>query len=292
MITQVADNTVAERIRVRFEHLTRAERQLANRILENYPVSGLGSITALAESSGVSAPTIVRMVKKLGFDGFRQLQLQLRSEVEDTLSNPITKHDRWIEGAPDTHLLNRFTDAVMENLRQTLSHLDPGEFDRACAMLADPKRTIFIAGGRITGTLAEYFFNHMQMIRPGVTLVPSGTGNWPHSVLDMAANDVLLIFDVRRYENTSLKMAELADGRGVKIILMTDQWRSPIAKHAVHGFNCRIEAPSAWDSTAVMLVILETMIAKIQEMTWPTTRDRMRDLEDLFDRTRLFRKFK
>ena len=58
-----ADLTVAERIRDRFQELTRAERQLANAILANYPVSGLGSITALAETSGVSTPTAVRMAK-------------------------------------------------------------------------------------------------------------------------------------------------------------------------------------------------------------------------------------
>ena len=40
------DATVAERIHGKSDTLTRAERQLANAMLENYPVSGLGSITA------------------------------------------------------------------------------------------------------------------------------------------------------------------------------------------------------------------------------------------------------
>ncbi|HIC80352.1 MAG TPA: MurR/RpiR family transcriptional regulator, partial [Kiloniellaceae bacterium] len=53
--------TVAERIRGHFESLTRAERQLANTMLANYPVSGLGSITAVSESAGVSTPTVARM---------------------------------------------------------------------------------------------------------------------------------------------------------------------------------------------------------------------------------------
>ena len=58
--TSSADNTIAESIRLAFDSLTRAERQLANTIVENYPVSGLGSITQVAEKSGVSSPTIVR----------------------------------------------------------------------------------------------------------------------------------------------------------------------------------------------------------------------------------------
>ena len=50
-----------------FDVLTRAEKQLAESLLDNYPVSGLGSITTIAENAGVSTPTVVRMVQKLGF---------------------------------------------------------------------------------------------------------------------------------------------------------------------------------------------------------------------------------
>lgn len=82
--------TVAERIRGDFDELTRAERQLANAILENYPVSGLGSITELAEVSGVSTPTVARMARKIGFSGFPQLQTTLRSELQAMISNPIS----------------------------------------------------------------------------------------------------------------------------------------------------------------------------------------------------------
>ncbi|MCB1449447.1 MAG: MurR/RpiR family transcriptional regulator [Nitratireductor sp.] len=287
-----SDNTVAERIRANFHQLTRAERQLANTMLENYPVSGLGSITALAETSDVSAPTIVRMAKKLGFRGFPQLQSQLRHEVEETISNPITRHNRWSEGAPDAHLINRFAEAVMQNLRQTLANLDPGEFDEACAMMGDLKHAVHVAGGRITGTLAEYLFRHLQMIRPGTTLVPSTDSHWPHYVLDMHDGDTLVLYDVRRYENNSVKLAEIAAERGVNLILFTDQWVSPAARYAKYTFSCRIEAPSAWDSTAVMQVITETMIARIQASSWKKAQLRTRELEALFDRTGLFRRFK
>jgi DNA-binding MurR/RpiR family transcriptional regulator len=129
------DLTVAERVRSLFDELTRAEKQLANALLENYPVSGLGSITILAEASGVSTPTVVRMAKKLGFKGFPELQAALRSELEATISNPIAKHDRWAENAPDTHILNRFADAVMDNLRQTLRQMDPQGFTAVTAIL-------------------------------------------------------------------------------------------------------------------------------------------------------------
>jgi DNA-binding MurR/RpiR family transcriptional regulator len=285
------DLTVAERIRGKFESLTRAERQLANVMLANYPVSGLGSITVVAEASSVSTPTVVRMAKKLGFGGFPELQGALRAELEATISNPIAKHDRWAEYAPDTHILNRFADAVMENMLQTLRQVNPEVFNAVAALLSDKRRTVHVVGGRITRSLAEYFFTHMQVIRNGVTLITSSSSTWPHYVLNMKAGDVLVAFDVRRYEREILRLAEMAKSKDVTLVLFTDQWGSPVAKYATHSFHARIEAPSAWDSSVVTLFIVEALIAAVQTASWEETKDRMNRLEELFDQTKMFRKF-
>ena len=285
------DFTVAERIRGRFESLTRAERQLANAMLANYPVLGLGSITAVAEASGVSTPTVVRMAKKLGFGGFPELQAALRAELEATISNPIAKYYRWTENTPDTHILNRFADAVMENMRQTLRQINPDDFNAVAALLSDQGRAVHVVGGRITRSLADYFFTHMQVIRNGLTLIASNSNTWPHYVLNMREGDVLVVFDVRRYEHDILRLAEMAKAKGVTLVLFTDQWGSPVAKHAAHSFHARIEAPSAWDSSVVTLFIVEAVMAAVQNATWQETKDRMRTLEELFDQTKMFRKF-
>lgn len=287
-----ADNqTVAERISGGFADLTRAERQLASHIMAGYPVAGLGSMTHLALAASVSTPTVVRMAKKLGFSGFPDLQSALRDELEATLSNPIAKHDRWLEAAPDTHILNRFADAVMENLRVTLQNLDRETFDATVSLLSDSDRTIFMLGGRITHSLAEYFFTHLQVMRAGAVLMGANANTWPHFLLDMKHGDVVIAFDIRRYENDIMRFAELARERGVTLVLLTDHWGSPAAALADHVFHARIEAPSAWDSSAVLLFIVESLIAAVQNGTWETTRRRMDALETLFDRTRLFRKF-
>jgi DNA-binding MurR/RpiR family transcriptional regulator len=158
-------------------------------------------------------------------------------------------------------------------------------------LLADTNRLIFIVGGRITRAWADYFFLHMQVIRKGVTHIQSISNAWPHYLLDIGEGDVLVIFDVRRYENSTLKLAEMAAERGAKIILFTDQWRSPVSKFAEHCFSSKIVVPSAWDSSVTTTLLLETVIAAVQERTWSETRSRMEALEDMFDRTKFFRKF-
>ncbi len=285
------DHTVAERISAEMNNLTRAERQLANAILENYPVCGLGSITDLSKTSQVSNPTIVRMAKKLGFTGFPQLQLQLRSEVEATISNPITRHDRWAHSVPDTHLLNRFADAAMENMRQTISQINPDDFDAVASLLSDNSRHIYVAGGRITHPIADYLFTHLQMIRDGLTMIPPNMNIWPHYLLPMKRDDVLIVFDIRRYELEVSRLADAAHKKELEILLFTDQWGSPITKFANHSFRARIEAPSAWDSNMVIMFIVEAIIAAVQNETWEETKQRMNTLEEMFDQSKQFKKF-
>lgn len=282
---------VSERIRRKFAELTRAERQLASTMLANYPVSGLGSITVLAQAAKVSTPTIVRMAKKLGFSGFQELQTHLRSELEAAISNPIAKHDRWAEDAPDTHMLNRFADAAMDNLRQSLSQIDPSIFDKVVNLMSDPKRRLHVVGGRITHSLADYLFTHMQVMRTDVSLLSAHAGTWPHFVLEMREGDLLCLFDIRRYEHDLERLAQMAKTRKVVIILFTDFWGSPVSSQADYVFNARIEAPSAWDSNVVLMLIVEALIAAVQNRTWAETQTRMQVLEKLFDETRLFRKF-
>ena len=104
----MAESTIAERLKGKNDTLTRSERQLAGVILKNYPASGLGTITTLAEAADVSTPTVARLVQKLGFTGFPEFQAALRYELNEKISGPIAKRQVWADKAPDAHIMNRF----------------------------------------------------------------------------------------------------------------------------------------------------------------------------------------
>lgn len=287
-----AAKTIEQQIRASFADLTRAERQLATHITRHYPVAALGSITALAKAAEVSTPTVVRLVQKLGYKGYPDFQAIVRAEVEERLISPIAKHDRWAEGVPDTHILNRFADAVVGNLQATLGQIDHAEFDAIARLMADADRKVYAMGGRITHAMADYFVTHMKIIRRDVALVSEMSNAWPPAILDMVPGDVLLAFDIRRYENNVLSLVEIAAEQGAEVVLITDQWVSPAAERARYRLSAHIEAPSAWDSTVAIQVLVETLLAAVQNLTWTATQARMKRLEDLYARTRVFNRVK
>ena len=280
---------VKEIIQDRTATLTPAERQLADILLRDYPIAGLQSVTKFAGAAGVSTPTAIRMARKLGFDGFPEFQAALREEASAQMKTPTRKREDWL-GASSSPLLREFAQAVFDNLERTMQRLDDATFDAVAQVLSDPARPVFLSGGRITRSNADSLFNHLQIMRPNVTLLGQSPNVWPQYLLDMDASAVLVLFDIRRYEADLARLARLAHDRGATIVLFTDQWGSPVSSIARHVFNAMVEVPSSWDSTISINLIIEALIAEVQSRRWDATRERIEALEEMFRSTRIFRK--
>ena len=92
--------------------------------------------------------------------------------------------------------------------------------------------------------------------------------------------DVLVVFDIRRYQEDVVHLAEEASERAATIVLFTDQWLSPIARHAKHVISARIAVPSNWDSNAAIFAVIEAMIASATKELWDVAEARMKALEE------------
>jgi len=282
--------TVKDRLHDHAGTLTPAERQLSGVLMRDYPVGGLQSITKIADAAGVSTPTVIRLARKLGFEGFPELQAAMRDEASEQFKTPIGKREKWGDAMPVSAGFKAFAEAVFDNLSRTIDRLEPGTLDAIASVLADRQRPLFLSGGRITRSNADYFYNHLQIIRPAVTLLGVSSNVWPQYILDMDRTSVLILFDIRRYEHDLARLAELAKERDAEIILFTDQWGSPISRLADHVVNAMIEVPSSWDSTLAINLVIEALVAEVQTRVSDTARERIEALEDMFQSTRIFRK--
>jgi|TARA_R110002124_G_scaffold187812_5_gene355095 DNA-binding MurR/RpiR family transcriptional regulator len=269
--------------------LTAAERKVSAVLLDEQLLTGLQSINRLAEFADVSSPTIIRLARKLGFDGFSGLQDAIRDEIAARMKQPLAKLDASKPVGGSDHIVSRFIEAVSSNINRTLERLDLAEFDQVAGLLSDPTRRLYLLGGRITRSNAHYFFNHLQIIRPQVTLLDSSPSVWPQSLLDMDAGAVLIVFDIRRYEKELEKLADLALKQGANIVLFTDAWGSPIEKYAQHCFRATVEVPSSWDSTLAINFLIEALVAEVQSRSSDQSAERIATLEQMIGESRIFR---
>ena len=280
---------IDERLRNQFNEFKPAELKIARYLLADYPMSGLVSITELSASCEVSTPTVMRTLKRIGFTSFVSFQKALKKELSDTLSDPIAKHNRWATGAPQEHILNQRAESVVTNLRETMNHISYQTFNQVVDLLANEEVALHLVGGRITHAFSDYLGTHLEVLRGQVFKLPGAVSLWSHHLLDMNKDDVLIIFDVRRYETDLLNIARLSAKKGVKVILFTDQWMSPISNTADYSFPAHVDAPSGWDSGVATLFIIEALITEVERKLWPQASRRMKELEGVFDFTGRFK---
>lgn len=274
--------TIAEQVRERLHEFTATERKAAHVLLATYPLAGLEPVAEFASRAGVSAPSILRFVARLGFHSYPEFQKRLREELEAQLKSPLMKasFDPGAAGT-DSGLFDRFLAALEGNLAETFSHIPPGEFDAVTELMSDPKRRIYMIGGRFTDPLARYLAAHLRIVRSRVIHLSGQVENQRDQVLDMRRKDVLVVFDMRRYQPDIVALARLAASRGVRIVLVTDQWLSPISRVATHILSAHISVPSNWDSNVAPMALTEALMAAVTERLWPSAKTRIAEIEKL-----------
>lgn len=276
------ERMIAEQLRDGMDGFSAAERRVAHQLLADYPVAGLQSATELARFVGVSTPTVLRLAARLGYGSYLDFQRSLRDELAAQLSSPLAKQPAsFAEHSAAQSTQAAFADAVTANIQETFRHLPQAEFQSVVAALADTRLRIHLIGGRFTDALALYLSVQLRILRPGVAHLQDQESNWRDQLLDMGRRDVLLVFDIRRYQPSLLRLAQAAAARQVRVILFTDQWLSPIMRVANQVLAARVSVPSIWDSSAALMALSEAVLADVARSGWDKSRTRIRELEDM-----------
>ncbi|WP_220187113.1 MurR/RpiR family transcriptional regulator [Pseudonocardia pini] len=264
--------TTAERIRRARTELAPAEQRVAETLLDDYPMAGLGSVAQLAGRAGVSAPTVLRLLTKLGFTGYPQFREQLRGEVAQRLFSAD-----GVYPGPAEHPLARAEQAYAETVRATFRDLDAAEMDRAVAALAERPR-VLVTGGRFSATLAAHLAWFLQTLRPGVEEVPPEPGHRARALLSVDADTLLAVYDFRPSQPDTVEFARQAAERGAGLLLLlSDQRVSP----ADIVLTAAIDGPPPFDSMVGGLMITETLVGAVAARLGEPARARLRAFETL-----------
>jgi DNA-binding MurR/RpiR family transcriptional regulator len=272
--------SIAELIADRIEAMPASERRAAQALVGNYPMIGLKTVADFSAQAGVSSPTILRFVARLGFHNYADFQSALTDELAAQLQSPLTRTTE--QGGPARSGETRpAVEATLQNIHETFRHVSDRQMREMVALLVNRRGKTFLVGGRFTDPVARYMAAHLTIIRPDVFHLTGQESNWRDRLIDMGKQDVLLIFDIRRYQESLARFAEIAHRRGVRIILFTDQWLSPIARFAGHVVAGRTAVPSAWDSSAALFVFAETLIGEVTRALEVESARRIREMENL-----------
>lgn len=272
--------TVEQNIRDSLSQLTTAEKKAARALLAEYPVAGLAPVAEFAEAAGTSAPTVLRFVARIGYASYPAFQQALRREIQQSLLSPLDKgRPEPVGQAAAPSAIGETFERIRDNLARTERDLPQAEIEEACALLGDIKCRCYLLGGRFTDSIAAYMASHLRIVRPGVRRFDGQVSTWQDQILDIRAGDLAVIFDIRRYQEDILAVARSLAEKKARIILVTDQWLSPVARYARIVLPCRIDIGLTWDSSATLMALAEVIINRVTLESWERSKERMECLE-------------
>ncbi|WP_158971525.1 MurR/RpiR family transcriptional regulator [Chachezhania sediminis] len=263
------------------DQLTPAERQLTSVLLADYPFAGLEPIQDLSKRAHISAPSISRFVAKLGFAGFQDFQQRLVKELKEGQKSPIDLQSGQVLDS-DAPLASYFSQIEALN-KEMVERVTASQFNRLVELLTDPKRGIYMIGGRMSDTIADFFVRHLRQVRAGVVHIPTDPEYWPEYLMRMRARDVLLIIDFRRYQANLARLSAQARARKVQTVVITDQWITPAAKGATELISVPVASGTVWDSYLPAFALIEALLVPIADRDWKATMKRISEWDMLRD---------
>jgi DNA-binding MurR/RpiR family transcriptional regulator len=270
--------SVAQRVHGQLMQLPRAEALVADALLSNYPAAGLNTVASLAKHADVSPPTVLRLIERIGFDGFADFQDALRDELHERSLAPI---DRLVEFTGGDDPISRSREAFIRGIAETYDRLSPVAVRTAVDLLAAPRSRVFASGGRFTFALAKNLVQQLEILRPNVWFL--STDDRTTVLADLRAQDVVFIADLRRYQPSTVTFGVEAARRGAKIILLTDRWLSPIADVATAVLPVSLDAPHPLDSMVHALAVVETLLAGVVDALGDAPVERMKRYDEAWE---------
>ena len=258
--------------------MTATDRKVARFLLAHHPVAGLQTLAEISERAGISAPSIMRCVKKLGFVGYPEYQKALHAEIGDMLAKRAPRKpviENW-------HLPERvhaqYTD-LCSAMQQTFAMLQEAELTGAARLLADHGKRVSVVGGVVAASLADVLHRRLITMRPNCELLSADPLRRSERLIDVRKRDVIVVFDLQPYDPNLAAFTRLACERGAQLVVFTDNNMSSITEAARFVFIASASTRAlAANTTAVCLI--EVLLAEIQRLIGKPADERLRQLRE------------
>lgn len=224
---EVRQMSVISRIESMMEEYSSTEKKLADYIIKN--VEKIPTMTAneLAEAAGLSAPTVVRFSKKIGFQSLTDFKINISTELQTGI----------VEGFSDIHQNESFYSIkhILGNnaqvaIKETVDILNEEKIQEVVETL-ESAETVFLYGVGASSLVVEDILQKWSRVGKPIifekdihVLLPQLVSNETKKVLWLVSNsgssaDVVAV-------------GEIAKDLGIEVIALTQFGNNPLSKLA------------------------------------------------------------
>lgn len=209
---------VQENIRARMNEFTAAEASFAEYVLRHDDVI-FKSITLVTEESGIGYGTVIRFCQKLGFAGFQDFKIHFAVEAGAGSAEKGEAEPGWLE---------RQSGITARQIATTAQALSEANLQAIAKAIAEARFTLIVG---VAGSFPVAMELAYRMDRLGV-MARAESDTHLQSIRSslLGPNDLLFAISSSGSTKEILDCAQLARGRGAKVVALTNFAKSPLTE--------------------------------------------------------------
>lgn len=218
------------KIREIYEELTPAEKKLANYVLENGDQVVSLAASDFAELCDTSPASVIRFVKKLGFEGLQDFKIDIAKSLalklngQENIYEAVTIHDSTMD------IVNKIARGNIKAIEDTVGVLDEESVSEAIKAIIEANH-INIYGVGASGLVAQDLQYKLMRISKSVSMYMDSHTQLTSSI-HMKKGDVAIGISHSGRTLEVYKALEKSKQRGAKTISITKYGSSPISEIA------------------------------------------------------------
>ena len=265
----------------RLDDMTKTERRIAAFFQEHLNDFAFLTLDRLAAAINISTTSVIRFCRRLGFQGFKDFQESLRSDI---MHQPdlLDKFQRTQSSLMSDELLARTVQQGVLCIESSF-HAIPYETLAESVRLLLQAGRIFTFGMKESYALAHYAYTRLLTVRDNVFILNAGYNGEVESILSLTPEDVCLVFLFHRYTKMTLQILPLLQKQGAKIILVTSAPFDQVEKYSTLLIPCLVDAGGIKNSALAPICLADFLCNALAVQNGDATLHYMQRSEKLFD---------
>ncbi|HLK03257.1 MAG TPA: MurR/RpiR family transcriptional regulator [Candidatus Acidoferrum sp.] len=253
-------NAQSKQVSDRLNRLSAKRQEIIRPIFEHPRSFVLSSVRVMAQRLNTDPATIVRIVRGLGFAGYREFQEYLHELSLAFATSADTMERRPKPDGISGHV-SASLDLDLKNLQALKNTLDAKRVADCAGQFYKANRIVVI-GSDLASVLAEYFEYHLVLL--GLhAFAATSAGKIIHLTRSVSANDLVVAISFRRGLRQTVEGVKAARRRGAHCVAITDTYLSPLSRYCHETYLAAIESNSFGASYAAPMALLNAILGAI-----------------------------
>ena len=265
---QVPPQASAPSLAERIELLSAKRQEIIRPILEHPRDYVLLSVRAMAKRLKTDPATVVRIVRGLGFESYRDFQRHLHDLSIAFATSLDTMQSAGRVSSMPTYVREAL-EQDLKNLHGLKNSLDAPRLVSLAKRFYDARRIVILAGD-LAAILADYLEYQITLLGLPV-FTGTSAGRIAHLVRTVNKNDLVLAISFRRGLRQTVEGVNLAKAHGAYCVGITDTYVSPLARECDEVFLASVESTSFGASYAAPVALVNAILVACGQYRRPQT---------------------